>query len=158
MHRVKCAKCGEYFDADIIPYDKVSSRRYAHKVCKNPIPDLVDRIELETYLKKLFNVEALTFKVGKQIDDFVEQYGYTYTGILKTLQYWYDIKKHSVDKAWGGIGIVPYIYDDAKKYYYQIYLAQEANKDVEVDKSYQVNVINVSAPKPQRPEPPRLDF
>ena len=32
-HIVKCAICGESFDANTVPYVKTSSRRYAHAAC-----------------------------------------------------------------------------------------------------------------------------
>lgn len=51
--------------------------------------------------------------------------------MLKTLYWWYEIKGHSIDQSQGGIGIIPFIYDDALKYYYSLYLAQIANEDKE---------------------------
>ena len=44
--------------------------------------------------------------------------------MLKTLYWWYEIKGNSIDLAQGGIGIIPFIYEDALKYYYSIYMAQ----------------------------------
>ena len=53
---------------------------------------------------------------------------YTYSGILKTLKYWFEIKKGDLEKANGGIGIVPYVYDDAFLYWRGIWEAREKNK------------------------------
>ena len=36
-------------------------------------------------------------------------------------------------KANGGIGIVPWVYETAKQYYYNIWLAQQQNRDIEVE-------------------------
>lgn len=45
------------------------------------------------------------------------------------MKYWFEVKHNDISKANGGIGIVPYIYNDAKNYYYAIWLAQEQNKN-----------------------------
>ena len=43
--------------------------------------------------------------------------GYTYLGIVRALEYHFVIKKGSIAKGKNGIGIVPYVYDDAQKYF-----------------------------------------
>ena len=53
--------------------------------------------------------------------DFKKEYNYSYTGIQKTLYWWYEIKKNDLSKANDGIGIVPFIYKDACDYFYRIY-------------------------------------
>jgi hypothetical protein len=40
----------------------------------------------------------------------VEDYHFTYSGILNTLKYWYEIKKNDTSKSNGALGIVPYVY------------------------------------------------
>jgi hypothetical protein len=47
---------------------------------------------------------------------------YTYSGIKRTLEYFYEVKKNSIEKANGGIGIVPWVYEEAKRYYYNQWL------------------------------------
>lgn len=46
--------------------------------------------------------------------------GMTYRGQLLSLKYFYEIKKNSIKKSNGSIGIVPFIYDEAKIYYSKI--------------------------------------
>ncbi len=50
--------------------------------------------------------------------------------MLKSLKWWYEVKGNSKDSSNGRIGIIPYIYKDAYNYYYNLYLAQQRNKDV----------------------------
>lgn len=57
----------------------------------------------------------------------MKDYNYTYTGILKALSYFYEIKKNPVPDV-KTIGIVPYVYEDAYYYYYSSWMANEANK------------------------------
>ena len=55
-------------------------------------------------------------RVENQIKENLKQ-GRTPEGILKSLEYWYDIQKHDPTEAHGGIGIVEYIYSDAQRYF-----------------------------------------
>ena len=87
---VKCKYCGNQFDRNKEPYVEVSARRYAHKECaekqrQSISKEELDYMELEKYIKKLFNMNVISAKVRKQIKDYRQTYGYTYTGIQKTL-------------------------------------------------------------------------
>lgn len=148
---VKCKYCGIQFDRNAEPFEEVGGRRYAHKACAEKhqaaIPqDEKDYNELENYIKKLFNETNLNIKTRKQIKDFRQEYGYSYSGMLKTLYWWYEIKGHSVDQAQGGIGIIPFIYEDALKFYYSLYLAQTANATLKIEKP-QVKEIEIPSPR-----------
>ena len=72
--------------------------------------------------------------------------------MLGTLVYWYEIKKAQIDKAQGGIGIIPYIYEQAKEYYGKIKQANELNADI---KNYKIQFkeITIEAPKPELRQP-----
>lgn len=132
---VKCKYCGNQFDRNKEPYVEVSARRYAHKECaekqrQSISKEELDYMELEKYIKKLFNMNVISAKVRKQIKDYRQTYGYTYTGIQKTLYWWFEIKRNSIEQANEGIGIVPYVYKEAHDYYYRLYLAKMANEMV----------------------------
>ena len=136
-HNVKCTVCGQTFDRDKIQAVKVSARRYAHYSCKpdgelvplaNPVDE--DLLKLEAYIEKLLGSNYNHAKVKKQIKDFKKDYDYSYSGMLKTLIWFYDIKGNPKDKANGGIGIIPFVYKDACNYYYSLYLAQIANEQI----------------------------
>ena len=63
------------------------------------------------------------------------------------MKYWFEVKNGSIEKSNGGIGIVPYIYEDARKYYESISLAHQVNKEV---KSIDTEEIIVRIPSPKR--------
>lgn len=145
-HNVICAVCGQKFDRDTVQATRYSSRRYAHQECY-PEGELVpmpppkekkqkqkekneDLIKLEEYIKKLFNYEKIPQRVYLQINQYVKEYGYSYSGILKTLVYAFEVKHNDITKANGGIGIVPYLYDQAYRYYYALWEAQQRNVEV----------------------------
>ena len=55
-------------------------------------------------------------KVRSQINNFIKQ-GKKAKGILFSLIYFYDIQNGDWNNSNGGIGIVPYVYDDARAYW-----------------------------------------
>ena len=160
-HMVTCTVCKEKFDRDKVQAVKVSARRYAHYRCY-PQGELVpladprdgDLILLEEYIKKLLGKSYNPARVKKQIKEYKEEYNYTYSGMLKTLYWFFEIKKNPIEKANGGIGIIPYVYKDACDYFYSIYLASIANQDVVVN-NIKVKEYFISSPEVHR-KPPKL--
>jgi hypothetical protein len=137
-HPVICSVCGKRFDRDSVQAVKTGARRYAHYDCK-PDGELVplpqkdpDLTALENYIEKLLGKEYNRARVKKQIKDFTEESHYSYSGILKSLVYFYEVKGNSIDKANGGIGIVPFVYQDAYNYYYDLFLAKSRNETKDV--------------------------
>lgn len=113
MATVKCPYCEKYFNKDKEEYIKIG-RRYAHKSCVDS--DELWKAKINEKAKTALGSTYSKARVDKQITTFLSE-GKTLEGIFLTLEYWYDIKKGSAEKAYGGIGIVPYVYDDAQNYY-----------------------------------------
>ena len=94
-HMVKCAVCGVSFDRDKIQAVKVGARRYAHHTCKPDgelvplaLPQVDPELEkLIEYTKNLLGKDYNAARVKKQIKDFKDEYGYSYSGMLKSLVY-----------------------------------------------------------------------
>lgn len=156
-HMVKCVYCGKMFDTNGEAFIKVNGTRYAHQSCheqnfNNKSKEEQDYVFLSDYIKKLFDGKP-SQRVWKQIRDFKEKDGFTYSGMLKTLQWWYEVKGNSIDKANGACGIIPYVYNEAMQYYYALYLLQTINKDEQVEKARigQVREFIIEAPKIDRP-------
>ena len=78
---------------------------------------------------KLLGENYINPRVRKQLNQYVEEYNYTYSGMLKALIYFYEVKGNSVEKANGGIGIIPWIYKDAYNYYYNLWMIKQRNED-----------------------------
>lgn len=157
---VKCLYCGVSFDANSEPFEKPRSNRYAHKACyekheAGKSQEERDYEKLVEYIKHLLG-STPNPRVWKQLKEYREIYNFTYSGIHKTLTWWYEIKGNSIEKANGGIGIVPYVYDDACKYYYALYLANIANANKEVEKLQSRTREFVIEPPRAAVRPPRL--
>ena len=155
-HYVICPVCNERFDRDKEPFVKVSARRYAHENCalnseEKKTKEQKDLEELEAYILQLFNIEYITPRIRKQINQYVSEYKYTYSGIRKALIYFFEVKRNSTDKAQGSIGIVPYVYQNAFNYYYALWEAQQKNeKKIEVIHEYIPKVIEIKIQNPER--------
>ena len=152
-HRVKCSICGEYFDRDKEPFVKTSSTRYAHQQCSMSKEEIQtqeqkDKEALERYIMTLFNTPYVEPRVQKQITKYINEYNYTYSGMLKALKYFYEVKGNSIDKANGGIGILPYIYKNAYNYWYEVWLAQQKNSE-KIIKQYVPQIKEITIPIPQ---------
>lgn len=153
-HVVTCVYCKKKFDRDKFPFVQISNRRYAHKECSMTEEEKQSQIEkdkeaLENYIMKLFNITYIDPRIRKQIKQYIEEYHYTYSGIHKSLTYFYEIKGNSIDKANGGIGIVPYVYQNAYRYYFSLWEAQQKNEHKIVEE-YIPTVKEIVIPVPQR--------
>ena len=151
---VKCLYCGQQFDRNAEPCVKIKTR-YAHTACaekhESEIPqEQKDLQALKDYIVQKFGNYANWALVNKQIKSYKEENNYTYRGILKSLQYWYDIKKNDISKAKGGIGIIPYIYNQALDYYYNLYLANHVNENKDISNYIQVKEVTIRYPEPKK--------
>lgn len=67
------------------------------------------------YAYKLFN-NKLNPAAYKLMNKYIEK-GCTWLGMVRSLEWFYVIKKNSIVKAKNNIGIIPYVYDEAQKFY-----------------------------------------
>lgn len=150
-HKVKCIYCKTIFDRDKFPFVQISQRRFSHKECAvaakaQAFQEEQDKLKLENYIEQLLADSYVPARVHKQINQFVNDYNFTYSGIYKALVYFYEVQKHPIEKANGGIGIVPYVYKDAYNYYYSLWLANQKNEDKDIEdyipKEKVVTIIN----------------
>ena len=153
-HVVTCVYCKQRFDRDKFPFVQISARRYAHQECslteeQKLSKEEQDKLELEEYILKLFKIDYVDARIRKQINQYREEYNSTYSGIRKALTYFYEVKGNSIEKANGGIGIVPYVYQNAYNYYLALWQAQQKNQD-KVLNDYVPRVKEIVIPRPQR--------
>ena len=152
----KCAICGKEFDRNAVQAVRHGARRYSHWTCE-PDGELVpmekkdeDLQKLLEYINILFKGQQNQAKVNQSIKKFHSEFGYSYSGIQKALYYFYEIKHNSIDKANGGISIVPFVYKDAYNYYYDLFMAQQRNENKKpfIEK---VREIIIKPPKVEKP-------
>lgn len=155
---VKCLYCGQNFDRNDpnIPFVKVNSNRYAHQTCANQRNQLQtkedkDKEAFFQYCSKIFGKQFDFVRTKRMADSYIKKYNYSWSGMLKCLIYFFEVKKNPIEKANGGIGIIPYIYQEAHDYYYDIWQAQQLNINKKIE-NYIPEVIEIKIPPPE-PQP-----
>ena len=153
-HKVKCLYCGKQFDRDSELTKQVSARRYAHLKCweehlKNMSQEEKDIMAFYDYTKNLFGEDYNYLLTKKLAEKYVKENQYTYSGMLKTLKWYYEKEGHSLDKSNGSIGIMPYIYKQALNYYYTLYQAQLVNQEKDLSNFTlpKERIVNIESPR-----------
>lgn len=136
---VKCPYCEQRFNRnDInIKVKQISAKRYAHHDCWQKYMDSLtqeekDQINFYNYVKTLFKENYNYILTKKLAERYVKENSYTYSGMLKSLKWYYEIQNNSTDEANGTIGIIPYIYNQALQYYYKLYEATMINRNLDL--------------------------
>ena len=158
---VKCLYCGKQFDRISEPNVKIG-RRYAHKACYEAQDDETikaekDKNDFYDYIKEIYGPDYNFVAISKQAESYIKMYDFTYSGMLKTLKWFYDVKGGDKESSNGRIGIIPYIYKDAWNYYHDIFLAQQRNKDIE---NYRLETKEtvITSPRMFTPQPKLFDL
>ena len=151
LDKVICAFCKKPLSKKDANCVMLNNSKYVHKECQalEESREKTDREKLEDYIKTLFSLTYIEPRVKAQNKKYVEEYNYTYSGMQKALYYFYEIKGGDKSKANGGIGIIPYVYQDAYNYHYNLWLAQQKNKDVEIQ-LYVPQIKEIGIPRPER--------
>lgn len=82
--------------------------------------------QLEEMICELFHIEQPTKMMLSQITRFVtgQEYGYSYLDIARALAYFIEEQGNTPDIE-KGIGIVPWVIDDARRFYKELALEKE---------------------------------
>lgn len=112
--QVKCPYCEQKLDKeDSYEYKK----KYYHQSCfKQWEQEKTHRQELLQYICELFRIDVPTGMMLKQIKDFQEDYKYKLKGMELALRYFHETLGNKVQQG-SGIGIIPFVYEDAKNHY-----------------------------------------
>ena len=130
--KVKCPECGTYNDKENTVYH---NSKYYCKICyENKQKEAQDYKALIAYICELYQIDVPTGWMLKQIKDYKDQYHYTYRGIKTTLHYFYEIQEGNSVEDSLGIGIVPFVYDEAKKFYIDKKAIKDNLKDCDMQK------------------------
>lgn len=97
------------------------------------------------YLRTLMTDSELSAKVYAISEKYIENYKFTWEGMYLTLVYLHEI----IEKDLTGdvVGIIPYYYSEAAKYYESIKQIEEQNKNIDVSKMYQEKIVRIQPKK-----------
>lgn len=113
----RCPDCN-----DQVPDKNLAKKVKGRWVCE-PCQELraieeEDRQILYGYVGELFEMDFPAIWMLSQIKEFKEKHKYTYRGMELSLRYWNDTLGNDMSNA-KGVGIIPYIYNDARKHFIQ---------------------------------------
>ena len=152
MARVyKCFECKENVLAD----DAVKADGHCfHPKCYGIV---LDKKNLMAYICKLFGLKSPGPVIYSQRKTFMEKYKYTDAGMLKTLQYLYEVQKTKIEGAKERIGLIPYAYDEAQEYFKKEGIKKQeiARKMADAIANQKTEIIYI---KNIRKEEPKKDF
>ena len=96
-----------------------------------------DRKQLYGIICRIFKLKAPGPRNNAYISKFLGQ-GMTYKGMSKALVYFYEVKKNSIAKSDNGVGIIPWVYEEANKYYERKEkMEKELKEAIEYSKNHQ---------------------
>lgn len=76
----------------------------------------MDKKELQKIIIEVLKIPKVTTQINRQINKFVVELGLNYEEIAQALTFYFEIQKNKFDDKYG-IGIVPHVVDQAKRYY-----------------------------------------
>jgi len=148
--KVICEYCGKSLSKRDEAWLEVREGHFAHKLCAEleEKRELTDEEKLNNYIKKIFNTSFVPPLIQKQIKNYIKDYNYSYSGMLKALVYGVEISHRlKPDFNFPTLGYLPYIYQDAYNYYYSLWLAEQANTGKLIVTPEVENVVIVSPKK-----------
>lgn len=152
---VKCLYCGESFIRIDTPEEEKNylyldkKRRYAHLACHLKFEEEnKPKQQFEDYVKELLKAEFLPPFTQNRIKFFMSEYNYTYSGMYKTLKYYYEVKKGPKKPLVQSLAIIPYIYKEAHDYYYAVWEANQRNEQYTLPAEiYQEQIVKIPVPQ-----------
>jgi hypothetical protein len=140
--KVKCPYCEKQLDKDdAYEYKK----KYYHKKCFDQWQQEKEhRQELLQYICDLYRIEVPSGMILKQIKDYKEEFHYKYKGMELALRYFYETLGNSVQEG-TGIGIIPYVYEDAKRHYIMKMKVEESLK--QTDNNIEKKIVTIDSPQ-----------
>lgn len=128
---VKCPSCGKQnWKADTVEHSKryYCKPCYAEKTKPKARTDWDDLFDMITFVYK----QKPTAMMYKQLKDYREKHKFTDIGMTYTLRYMYQVLNLNV-KEDAGLGLILYYYEEAKKYYGELFRLKEVARQFERD-------------------------
>lgn len=134
---------------------KIYKTKKFHNACFEKMLDDMDSgddemVKLTQYICKLFNIKRINPLMSEQISTFTKTNGYTLSGIRASLYYFFEMEEREVGEDVKGIGIVPFVYDEARQFFEGLAKVKEKNKkfcQVVTENHVKIKSPNKSLPK-----------
>ena len=140
---VKCQYCEDKVDKDVAYIYK--KRNYHEECFRKWEQEHQDYESLKKYICEIYRLDYVTGLMLKQIKNFKEENQYKYKGMELALRYFYETLGNKAREG-DGIGIIPYVYEDAKKDYLMKINIQEKVDEMNVELSPKKTITIKSQP------------
>lgn len=152
--KCKCLYCGEPLDRNTEEWEQVPGNRYAHKSCYDKKQEKIQeqkkereyKAKIHKKVQEVCGIQYVKSRVDKQLKEYIEK-GMTAEKLYQTLEYWYDVKKSDPEAAHGGIGILPYIYEESEKYWARQAAIKENNSNVDKESLETSSIVQQALPR-----------
>lgn len=124
-------KCYGWCDSKYpkIELTQYKNKNYCKECYKRKVEDDDGRIKLLDTISNIYNIPYPTGMMLRQMKQFREERNYKYNDQAKALWYGKHVLKKQFYSSYG-LGLIPYIIDDAVKYFEDNKKRQEKMKDV----------------------------
>lgn len=144
-HEVMCRICKKRFDIDAEGGVVENKQSYYHKDCyrewRKGISDANADMDANSWYEALVDYLYRDIKMSVNFQKLVSQWNnftkpgknMTPKGIYFAMRYFYEVQKGDVEKAQGGIGIVPSIYSKSAEYWQNLETKRRGTIDAIVE-------------------------
>lgn len=104
---------------------------------KVPLSDLDEQQQREVCIQfayTLFN-QKLATRSYSLFSTYRNKKKYTWLGMIRALEWFYIVRHNDLSKAKNSIGIIPYVYEDAQKYY--------AATNLKIKEKYKTQIVPI---------------
>lgn len=111
---------------------------------KNKSPEeIADEKQFTKYILELTGnkPDVKTYTLAKK---YTEQYKIKYVDLVTALRYWYEIKENVYEPEKFSLGIVPYVIDEAIKYYSELEKTIEKNLAIDSSEYYRRETVRIN--------------
>ena len=112
-----------------------------------------EKQDLYAYIRKVLEEDEIPSNIYAMSQKIMTKYGYSFTEMKDTLVYANEIKGKEL--TGDIVGIIPYLYTEAQRYYEEIKNIEKNNNGKDVDKFYKEKVIKI---RPKKRVPKQLNF
>ena len=153
-----CRICGLLLNLKEDDWIKPVNNYYYHRDCYNkwkksdPAKDEEYEDLIYDFIKRDMHFDYDYWKCETQLKKFKKD-GMTLKGVFFALKYFYEVCHGDWSKGHGGIGIVPYIYEDSYRYWARKEQEQKgaiAEIEQQMLEAHQREVKKVLAPQPKK--------
>ena len=118
------------------------------------------RLDLEKKIKEIFGIDTIPHLIDTQITKYVRDKHWNYKDIAIALIYYYVEKEGDITRGHGGIGIVPYIMDEARTWFQNE--ARRQAEQIQASEEYKdrltYDIICTKTIKRKKVTRPRIDI